>query len=401
MPALSILHATDLHLRQALPGSAGHAVRRSREIPTLLERLGEVVARQRPDLVVLTGDLVDVPHPLLHGDPADHATAMAEAEADYRLLRGWLDRLPCPWRAIPGNHDRLDAFEAAFGTGRETESHHGGFRVVGFEDWEVAGNQAQRVGAQRALFERVLADPDPAPQIHLQHYLIRPDVDYGYPLMYREAADLAAAIERSGRVRAVLSGHWHQGEPPLTVGDTTYSVCPTFCEWPHRYRLVTCTEAGVRIETRAIEAPEARRWRPAVFVVLDRQTPDIDHPTIDEAGARLLLRTVARGWSPVLVAPWEPHRFGWRAAQELADGVARHARALGHELGAAYFVVDRDLDPALRARLPAEGTPTASDLFPRAERELGLDLAGSILVGGGDALAAAARDHGLALHPAP
>lgn len=60
---LTILHATDLHLRRHLPGSSGHAVRRSREIPGLLERLGAVIAERRPDLLVLTGDLVDVPHP--------------------------------------------------------------------------------------------------------------------------------------------------------------------------------------------------------------------------------------------------------------------------------------------------------------------------------------------------
>lgn len=396
---ITILHATDLHLRRSLPGSSGHAVRRSREVPELLERLADVVAARRPDLLVLTGDLVDVPHPLLHGDPAQHPETMAEAVADYRLLRRWLDALPCRWHVIPGNHDRADAFATVFGIDRPAEMRVNGVRVVGFEDWEVADNRAERRGASRDRFLALLDDGDPAPQVHLQHYLIRPDVAYRYPLMYREAADLAAAIERSGRVRAVLSGHWHQGEPALTVAGTTYSVCPTFCEWPHRYRMVTIDGDGTRVETAAIGTAADRRPRAAAFVALDRLIASPEAPEVLGTGIPLLRRAADAGRLPVVVVAWQPDRLGWRAVQTLADAVARSVRAAALELDAAYFVVAGDLDPAVHARLPAEGAPTADDLFPKAERELGLDLSGSTLTGGGDALAAAASRHGLAIHP--
>ena len=114
----------------------------------------------------------------------------------------------------------------------------------------------------------------------------------------------------------------------------------------------------------------------------------------------LLRQAAAEGRLPVMVAPWQPERLGWRAAQAMADAVARRARAAAHELDAAYFVVPPDLDPAVRARLPAEGAPTAADLFPKAAHELGLDLARSALAGGDDLLVAMARRHGLATSPA-
>ena len=394
-PPFTILHATDLHLRRHLPGSSGHAVRRSREIPALLARLGEAVVRRRPDLLVLTGDLVDVPHPFLHGEADAHPEMMAEAVDDYALLRGWLDALPCPWQVVPGNHDRLDAFARVFGADRTVERRLGGFRIVSFDDWEVEANQAQRIGIARERFERVLGDDDPAPQVHLQHYLIRPTVDYRYPLMYREAAELGAAIEASGRVRAVLSGHWHKGEAPLAAGVTTYSVCPTFCEWPHRYRVVTLHPDRTDVDTLALDADDGRERRAAAFIGLDRLASGDDPARLATDAGPLLRIATAEGRLPVIVAPWQPDRQGWRGVQAMADAVARSARAFGTELDAAYFVVPDGLDDAVRARLPAEGAPGPADLFPKADAELGIDLARSVLAGGGDRLAALARAHGI------
>ncbi|BBK31192.1 3',5'-cyclic AMP phosphodiesterase CpdA [Stella humosa] len=396
MPApLTILHATDLHLRRHLPGSSGHAVRRSREIPGLLERLGAVIAERRPDLLVLTGDLVDVPHPFLHGDAAAYPEMMAESIDDYRVLRAWLDGLHCPWQVVPGNHDRLDAFAQVFGEDRTVERRLGGFRIVGFEDWEVEANQAQRIGVARERFERVLGDDDPSPQVHLQHYLIRPTVDYRYPLMYREAAQLGSEIEASGRVQAVLSGHWHKGEAPVTVGGTTYSVCPTFCEWPHRYRVVTLHPGTTEVETLALDAGTDRTRRGGAFIGLDQLVIGDDWSRLAEGAAPLLRVATAEERLPVVVAPWHPDRQGWRAAQAMADTIARAARAFAAELDAAYFIVPDDLDPATRARLPAEGAPSAADLFPHARHELGVDLSRSVLAGGGERLAAIAREHGV------
>lgn len=400
MPAtLTILHATDLHLRRHLPGSSGHAVRRSREIPHLLARLAGIVRERRPDLLVLTGDLVDVPHAILHGTGEEYPEVMADAVADYGLLRDWLDQQPCPWQLVPGNHDHPGAFARVFGPGRTVERSLKGVRIVGFDDWEVEGNQAQRVGDARARFERALADEDPAPQVHLQHYLIRPEVDYRYPLMYREAAALAEATERSGRVRAVLCGHWHKGELPLTVDGTTYSVCPTFCEWPHRFRMVTLEPGGTRVETLALDGAGSRDRRGAAFLGLDRliagDLPPDEALQLGPRAEALLRAATAEGRLPLLVFPWQPQRHGWRAAQTMADALARAARVFGSELDAAYFVVPADMDGAGRDRLPAEGAPQPAQLFAMAERDLGIDLARSVLAGGGDRLAAAARDHGV------
>src|SRR4051812_2821532 len=51
----------------------------------------------RPDMVLITGDLVD------EGDPAE-----------YAALRPLLAPLELPYRLIPGNHDSRSAFRRAF-----------------------------------------------------------------------------------------------------------------------------------------------------------------------------------------------------------------------------------------------------------------------------------------------
>ena len=66
-----ILHFTDAHLRWNQPGSAANPLRLSRDMPDALARLADTFVDIKPDVVVMTGDLLDVPDDVLAGAPSD------------------------------------------------------------------------------------------------------------------------------------------------------------------------------------------------------------------------------------------------------------------------------------------------------------------------------------------
>jgi DNA repair exonuclease SbcCD nuclease subunit len=62
---MRLLHITDLHLRHHLAGTADKPERLSRMAAGLLGRLSRQIPEIDPAVVVITGDLLDVPKPLL------------------------------------------------------------------------------------------------------------------------------------------------------------------------------------------------------------------------------------------------------------------------------------------------------------------------------------------------
>ena len=91
MSAIKILHAADLHLDspfEALP--AGKASIRRKEQRELLDALGRLAAKERVDLVLLSGDLLDSGSPYY--------------ETGEELVQR-LQNIPAPVFIAPGNHD--------------------------------------------------------------------------------------------------------------------------------------------------------------------------------------------------------------------------------------------------------------------------------------------------------
>jgi len=96
------------------------------EKPAVVEALVALAAQQRPDVVVLSGDITQRARP-----------------AQFRAAKAFVDRLGAPVLAIPGNHDialfdlwaRLTRpyarFSAAFGTELEPVHHAADLLVVG------------------------------------------------------------------------------------------------------------------------------------------------------------------------------------------------------------------------------------------------------------------------------
>ncbi|MEQ9683700.1 MAG: metallophosphoesterase, partial [Rhodospirillales bacterium] len=85
-----ILHLTDLHLRQSLSGTAKRPERLSRDMPAVLDRLAGRIDTLGADVVVVSGDLLDIPDDYIDGANADtgwRAETAAASVADYRLFR--------------------------------------------------------------------------------------------------------------------------------------------------------------------------------------------------------------------------------------------------------------------------------------------------------------------------
>ena len=367
----TIFHVTDLHLRQALPGHNGHVHRLSRHLPTLLGALADRIAAVAPDLVAVTGDLLDVPHALLDLVPGHDLRAITQgALADYTMVRRWLDSLGRAWMVLPGNHDHGPTFDVVFGSEPVTR-RCGHLTVHAFHDWEQAGNQALRIGPPRRHFEQaVAAAVDETDEVHLQHFLVRPHVDYHYPLLYGDADDIAQrAAEAPGR-RLLLSGHWHEGTEMVQLGNALMGACPAFCEPPHRYR-VFHVEPGQPVSMQEDSlggsfAPDKRLFivdRPGLLTTppeAGAATRLVPRPDM----ARILAGLAERG-HVAIASPWhapETDAATWRGVQYAHD--AFFQAFPGNAQADALCVYLPPGDQPGR-RLPAEPITREPELVPR------------------------------------
>lgn len=226
---MRIVQISDLHLRHRLPGASGIEGRLSRAVPEKLDEAVSALRRDPPDLLALTGDIIDFPF-----DAWDDPAMLKKGRADLEAVRERIERVGCPWVAFAGNHEPAALVRDVFGT-QEADRIVAGHRVLVFEDQEGEGHVPRRTGSERDRFERALRDKASPPQVHLQHFVVWPERNEGYPHTYADGEAMRKAICASGVVRAVLSGHYHPGVPPTRIDGTTFAVAPAFCEAPHRW----------------------------------------------------------------------------------------------------------------------------------------------------------------------
>ncbi|MGQ9366405.1 phosphodiesterase [Azospirillum sp. ST 5-10] len=172
-----------------------------------------------PDLVLLTGDLVDF-----------------GTDAEYGLLLELLQPLRAPLYAVPGNHDSRTGIARAF---PDLARRSGGdaFFQYTVEDWPVrlVGLDTMRPGSgggelcagRLAWLDARLAERPDRPTIVFQHH---PPFPTGIGHMDRiglaGAAEEAAVIRRHPQVERVLCGHLHR---PIQVrwAGTLASTAPS------------------------------------------------------------------------------------------------------------------------------------------------------------------------------
>jgi 3',5'-cyclic AMP phosphodiesterase CpdA len=170
----------------------------------------------QPDLVLLTGDLVD------HG-----------TEAEYALAAGLLGRIRPPLLLIPGNHDEREVFRRCFGHPAPSgplhvaAGGHGPVRVLGLDVTVPGAHHGQMDDAACAWLEARLAEEPGRPTILMMH---QPPFASGIPFIdpYRclGGERLAAIVARHPAVERILCGHVHRFMQ-LRFGGTLLVTAPS------------------------------------------------------------------------------------------------------------------------------------------------------------------------------
>jgi 3',5'-cyclic-AMP phosphodiesterase len=189
-----------------------------------------------PDVVLLTGDLVD------KGEPVE-----------YEHLRSLLAPLAMPVFVIPGNHDARAPLRAAFGDDGYLPAD--GFIQYAVEDYDlrlvaldtlVPGKHHGELCSDRlAWLDRTLAAAPERPTLVFMHH---PPFATGIAYMDKyglEGADgLAAVIARHNQVERILCGHLHRAIDRRFAG----TVAGTAPSTAHQIDLNLLPEAPLRFK---------------------------------------------------------------------------------------------------------------------------------------------------------
>jgi 3',5'-cyclic AMP phosphodiesterase CpdA len=209
-----------------------------------------------PDIVVLTGDLVE------RGDPEE-----------YARLRHLLAPLPMPLFVIPGNHDAREPLRRAFASDGYLPTE--GFLQYAVDDYPlrlvaldtlIPGQGGGTLCSERLLWlDRVLAAAPARPTLVLMHH---PPFATGIARLDRAGLDPEAAARLAGIVRQhpqverILCGHVHR---PITArfGGTIAATAPGTA---HQFRLDLRENAPLRF---MLEPPgyQLHVWDAAIGLV--------------------------------------------------------------------------------------------------------------------------------------
>jgi 3',5'-cyclic-AMP phosphodiesterase len=211
---LLIAQISDLHIKQ--PGELAY---RRVDTAAALTRCIETLNRftPRPELVVISGDLVDTP-----------------LAAEYDHVKALLAPLDIPFAAIPGNHDSRDLMRAALpGLGyAQASGALNSVRKVGdvdvvLLDSSVPGAAHGELDATTlAWLAAVLDASTTRPALLFLHH---PPFVTGITHMdvqnLRNADALAALIRKHPRARLIAAGHVHRATFTTFAG-TAATICP-------------------------------------------------------------------------------------------------------------------------------------------------------------------------------
>ena len=172
-----------------------------------------------PDIVLVTGDLV-----------------MREApQLDYTAVKRMLDDLPCPWVAIPGNHDQRAPMREVLG---DHVTRDGPFmhmviddhplRLIGLDTKHDGGNEGRLCAERLAwLAARLDEAPDRPTLIFMHHPPFATGIEYldGHFHKFEGAGELDALLRRHDNIEGVICGHVHR-QMQTRFGGTIACVAP-------------------------------------------------------------------------------------------------------------------------------------------------------------------------------
>lgn len=188
-----ILHVSDIHFGPYF-------------LPEVAAGVTALVKRRRPDLVIISGDL----------------TQRAKSE-QFKDARAWVDALPVPTLAVPGNHDvpmyrvwervlsPFDAYRRHFAEEMEPIFEDDELYVIGVNtafNWTVKDGRFTVTGLRRLA--RLLENaPEDKARIVVAHHHVVPPPRFDTQRVAERAREAVELMSRHG-VELVLSGHLHQ-----------------------------------------------------------------------------------------------------------------------------------------------------------------------------------------------
>jgi 3',5'-cyclic-AMP phosphodiesterase len=177
---------------------------------------------QRPDLMLLTGDLVDEGRP-----------------EEYAAVRDILAPLPIPYLVIPGNHDDRESLRSAFSDHaylpKQGPLHYCvddyPVRIIGL-DSTVPGLHHGHIDADGLDWLGSVLMQDPAkPTVLMLHH---PPVVCGIPYVdeyrYFDGDSLGAVVREFDNIEIVLCGHVHRSMMRRWAGTVLSSCASTTTE---------------------------------------------------------------------------------------------------------------------------------------------------------------------------
>lgn len=247
-----VCQISDLHVRA--PGLISYGVV---DCAAMVARCVAEVLRlpQRPEVVVITGDLTDLGRP-----------------EEYAHLRKLLAPLPMPVYLLPGNHDDREQLRASL-------ADHAYLRQwppyvqYAIEDWPlrlvaidtvIPGEAGGRLCAERlGWLERTLAAAPEKPTLLLMHHPpFATLIDHMDGMGLEDPRQLESIIRKNPQVERVLCGHLHR---PIQArfGGTIASTCPSPA---HQVALDLAPEADARFK---MEPPafQLHAWRSDTGVI--------------------------------------------------------------------------------------------------------------------------------------
>ena len=174
--------------------------------------------RPKPDLVVISGDLVDTPN----------------AE-EYEYLKRLLAPLQLPFVGIPGNHDSRELMRAAFpdaayafASGAINQLVAVGGLDLLLLDSSVPGKPFGELEPPTMQWlEATLASaPDRPALLFLHHPPFKTGIWHMDRQNLHNAADLAAIIRRHPRIQLIATGHVHRATLAMFAGRPV-TICPS------------------------------------------------------------------------------------------------------------------------------------------------------------------------------
>ncbi len=280
---------TDLHLGFD-PGNPNEFNRQ--RLDQLIDHLHH--GANRPDLLLITGDLTD------HGNAESYArVAEVIAACDF------------PVHMCLGNHDERASFRAqfphvpeAFGFIQYAHEHHG-LRFLMLDTLEEGRHAGAFCEVRAAWLRAKLAEAPDVPTIIAMHH---PPVEVGIEWMNTVAeepwvARFAQAIEGADQVKAILCGHVHR--PIVTTWrGKTVAVCASSAP---QVALDFCPIDPRHPDNRAMIVAEPpacafHRWNGRDFIThFDNAEPSVTLARYDakmQPLVRSLLNERPRPWSP-------------------------------------------------------------------------------------------------------